>query len=501
VFPLVRNFVLLSAVAIAVLTIALLHTYQRHTYSTLVFVAERQNLIMARSLANSIRPEDSSFHMTVEGLNGDALRASRENRKFRDAIAGLAKDLPTLKVQLFNLDGLSVYSSDFDEIGKTRKSGSGFTQSVRSGVPSSKLLFDQALTGLSGSIENVDVVRSQIPLRDESGAVRGVFELDYNVSSPVKAFVRTRRNIAIAMVAVFSFLYAVFFLVIRRAEAILKRQYRAHASSNKRLQSRVARRSAELERVNDELKESQRKLVQAARLSDLGQLSATISHEIRNPLSVIRTAIHVIRQKANAAGIDFDRPLDRAQRSVARCDDIVNDLLEYTRSNELKKVTVDSSRYLNELLDEQPIPFFVTLEREFPVPGLKIDIDCDRFRRVIINLISNAVEAIKEGGIEDGEITVTCLPDEGEGPSIHIKNNGPAIPEEVIARMYEPLYTTKSTGSGIGLPTVKKLIEQHGAELRVETKAGVGTTWSIIMQPMVNDGDSESRIDAEAMAA
>ena len=276
--------------------------------------------------------------------------------------------------------------------------------------------------------------------------------------------------------------FCVFHMVARNVEGRFLQSLYEEQGRTTSLEADVAKLTTELERAQGLLDEQDAKLGQADRLSDLGQLTATVSHEIRNPLSVIRTAVHVMRKKTDNVDVDITRPLDRAQRAVARCDDIVNDMLEYARCNELSTETVDSSQYLNDILDEQPMPSNITLVRELPEPGLEISIDRDRFRRAIINLISNAAEAIKDGGIEEGLISVTCLPD-CPRRSIHIFNNGPAIPQEVLDRMYEPLYTTKSNGSGIGLPTVKKLIEQHGAELRCETGEGVGTTWTILLDP------------------
>lgn len=288
--------------------------------------------------------------------------------------------------------------------------------------------------------------------------------------------------------------------VLKQSDGQLRDQLKTQQSRLEQSEHHADSCATALRAVQRELEEKDSKLRQADRLSDLGQLTATVSHEIRNPLSVIRTAVHVMRNKSEKVGLDLNRPLDRAQRAVARCDDIVNDMLEYARANELQTEMVDSSRYLNDILDEQPVPANITLLRNLPEPGLELHIDRDRFRRAIINLVSNAAEAIKDGGIEDGLITVTCLPD-CPRHSIQIFNNGPAIPQEVLDRMYEPLYTTKSNGSGIGLPTVKKLIEQHGAELHCETGEDVGTTWTILLQPDVDATGETAECASQKLAA
>ena len=232
--------------------------------------------------------------------------------------------------------------------------------------------------------------------------------------------------------------------------------------------------------ANEELKKSQFKLIEAEQLATVGRVTATVSHEIRNPLGAIRNSLYMIEKKAAAANLDLHHLIERAERSVARCDSIIGDLLEYTRTNKVKMVAVDSTEYLNELLDEQALPGTITLTRDLPVPGQRIVIDLDRFRRAIINLVVNAAQAIKESGAECGEISVSCRP-HGEGSVISVQDNGPGIPEDLLARISEPLFTTKSFGVGLGLPTTEKVVEQHGGELRIDTQVGVGTTFSILL--------------------
>lgn len=250
------------------------------------------------------------------------------------------------------------------------------------------------------------------------------------------------------------------------------------------LMDQVENSQRALERSHQELAESQQRLVQSERLSVLGQVTATISHEIRNPLGAIRNSLFTIGRTAAAKGWNVDRPLSRAERSVTRCDNIISDLLEYTRTKELTLRTVDGSEYLNELLDEQSLPDNVTLCRQLPVPGPRIAVDLDRFRRVIINLLENAAQTIAGDQADGGEIVITCESC-GDGHAIRVKDNGPGIPDEVLDRIFEPLFTTKSFGAGLGLPTVKQVVEQHGAELLIETECGIGTTFSVVLPPVL----------------
>lgn len=258
---------------------------------------------------------------------------------------------------------------------------------------------------------------------------------------------------------------------------------------------RIEESERSLKQAHQDLSDSQMQVLQAERLSVLGRVTATVSHEIRNPLGAIRNSLFIIREAAEAKGLNLSRPLDRMQRSVARCDSIIGDLLEYTRTKELSFVNVGSAEYLNDLLNEQAIPDGISLERNLPDPGPQIAVDQDRFPRIMINLVENAGQAIKESGAEEGKITVSCEELDGGKTAVRVTDDGPGIPDDVLAKIFEPLFTTKSFGAGLGLPTVKQLVEQHGAELTIETEVGVGTTFSVVL-PNAADAAMQKEADA-----
>lgn len=263
----------------------------------------------------------------------------------------------------------------------------------------------------------------------------------------------------------------------RRATKMAEETRAAHA--------KTLEAERETRRLNEELKanmqmlsDTQLELVKHERLAALGQVTATLSHEIRNPLGAIRSSLYVIRQASQKAELKLDRPLDRIERSVTRCDNLIGDFLEYTRTNELTFKSVNAAEFLNLLLDDQTFAENITIIRDLPDGGPQIAIDPDRFRRVVINLVENAAQAISEHSDEGGEIRVSCLID-SENTVISVSDNGPGITDEVLGKIFEPLFTTKSFGAGLGLATVKQLVEQHDAELTIDTKLGVGTTFNI----------------------
>lgn len=238
------------------------------------------------------------------------------------------------------------------------------------------------------------------------------------------------------------------------------------------------RSNASLEAALAELRRLQDTLVQSERLSTLGKLTATVSHELRNPMAAIRNSLFLIREFAS----DKDKVIgnvERAERSIARCDNIIGDLLEYTRQRNLNLKPTPLSEWVRETLAEQKFPVEVQVKLDLRSGEAKVSLDDDRFRRVLINLVQNSSEAIKvskghgEVAIHTGVI--------GDSAYIDIVDDGPGIPEDVIPRIFEPLFTTKSFGAGLGLPTAKRLVEQHSGKMTVNSKVGFGTSFRVVL--------------------
>jgi signal transduction histidine kinase len=219
-----------------------------------------------------------------------------------------------------------------------------------------------------------------------------------------------------------------------------------------------------------ELKRSEKE-----RLSVLGRLTATVAHELRNPLSAIRNTLVVLREMIAGTDLKADRPLSRIERSIERCDQMVSSLLDYARHRDLSCSPNQLDRWLGEILDQQQtIPANFELERQFSAPDIVVNLDTDRFRRVLINLLENAVQAMHQ--LQDRERKIIIKTRAADRAEIIIKDTGPGIAPDVVPKIFEPLFSTKSFGTGLGLPIVKQTVEQHGGTVAIESKFGHGTT-------------------------
>jgi len=251
----------------------------------------------------------------------------------------------------------------------------------------------------------------------------------------------------------------------------------------------VAARTRQLVDLTEEHRKTQAQLLRKERLAAIGQLTAIVSHELRNPLGSMRNSVAVIRTLVGDEASPLKRPVDIIQRNVTRCDNIVSDLLNFGRTTHLKLQPTEVDEWLEDLLKEYRIPDGIELRRRLGSEAT-VNLDRDRIHRAVVNLLDNACDATKSietadttdrtpsiivsSRVEDGRLTVS------------VEDAGPGIPSDCREDVFEPLYSTKNFGIGLGLPIVRQIAERHEGGVEINTKPGVGTQvvfWLPIEQP------------------
>lgn len=228
-------------------------------------------------------------------------------------------------------------------------------------------------------------------------------------------------------------------------------------------------------------------LSRSERLAAAGQLAADMAHEIRNPLAAISGSIEVMRESGADADRN-DRLMDIVLREVQRLDGLIGDFLQYARPAIAKPEIIDLAHVVEEVVKmfEGARPAGVDLSVEVQADTTALA-DPTQLRQVLWNLLLNAAQAMPDGG----RMRLAAAPiraPQGAGPKgrnvheealaqveITVSDTGVGIRPDVLERVFDPFFTTKPKGSGLGLPTVHRIIEDHGGSLRIESEVGQGT--------------------------
>ena len=218
----------------------------------------------------------------------------------------------------------------------------------------------------------------------------------------------------------------------------------------------------------------QEAMVRQERLTTLGQVTATVSHELRNPLGAIRISFFVVAQRLRGKDTGIEPALERIERSIARCENIINDLLDFSRERPMQQQPTEIDPWLASLLDEYELPAHVVLCRQLAAAA-SVALDRERFRRCLLNVLNNACQAMDSGG---GRMTVASGVEDGQ-VAIRVTDTGCGIPADQLDKIFEPLYSTKSFGIGLGLPIIKQIVGGHKGSVDVQSQPGRGTTFTL----------------------
>jgi signal transduction histidine kinase len=282
---------------------------------------------------------------------------------------------------------------------------------------------------------------------------------------PVQSMARTARNISVGDLSQ---------RVKIRANNELGVLAEAFNSMTTQLQALIDGLEQKVDERTRQLETAQKELLQQERLATLGKVIATIAHEIRNPLGTVNTSIFSIRLAMEKEDtVRVQRAIGLAERNIKRCDDIITELLDYTRKLEVRPSKVDLDGWMNEILDEQRFPEEISCRRELG-SGLEISIDLEHMRRAVVNTLANAMHALSDTDTPEKELAVETGISDGRA-EIRIVDNGSGIPEDLQEKIFEPLFSTKSFGVGLGLSVIRDIMEAHNGGVDIESEAGRGT--------------------------
>ncbi len=263
----------------------------------------------------------------------------------------------------------------------------------------------------------------------------------------------------------------------------------ALAIDRARAYEEIQQRAGQLEEAYEQLAAAQKEKIEAEKLAAVGELTAMVAHEIRNPLATIGGFARSMLRGPD----ELDRILRNSQiilEEVERLEHILSRLLDFARAPSSGMVLdrieplVEYARQVTESLAEQAdVEIRVNVEQDLP----EVFLDHDQFQQVMINLVRNAVEAMPDGGVLEIGARRTQ-----ESVELYVSDTGTGISEEHVDEIFDLFYTTKPSGTGLGLALTQRIVERHGAELRVTSEKGKGTTF-VIALPIPAQGNKAAQ--------
>jgi len=451
-FRLVKFFAYTSFVILIISTFILSMVISQRATKVMMTTYENHALLIANNLNHQV------FHYFVRPImfryGAISLREKEQSDLMDKIVTTTMHSFNIERVNMYDTQkGQIAYSTDRELIGLTGRGGMGYRTALE-GKHSSRLISrEPALFGTwFMDFAKEKKLRTFIPFRAEPPksylGILGVFELTQDLTKEYESIIRFRYLIFGVSLAIMFLIFLALLLVVRKAERILRK------------------RAQEQRLLEDQLN-------QAERLAALGEMVAGVSHEIKNPLGIIRSTAELLAEKSAS---------DQTQKKVSnfifeesgRLNDIVTDFLDFARPQvpnlqdcHLEQIIDRNISFLRPELDKKGV---IVNNGNLHGGSFAIEADPELLYRAFLNIFLNAIQSMDDGG----NITVK-IEEEKENYSAEIQDTGVGISKKNLKKIFNPFFTTKDTGSGLGLPIVKKIIEGHRGTIWIESEEEVGT--------------------------
>jgi len=476
-FKLLRYFSIASLIAFLIVILVLGVFYRQTTVDVLVDLESEKNIALAQALANSIYSDLQSLIVESRGMDKDELRSSSTMDMLQQVSVEQSRGLPVVKIKIYGPDGLTLFSTEPQQIGENQAENVGF-QSALNSQPISNLVHRDTFNAFDMVLEDRDLIQSYIPIyeQDASREVVAVFELYSDVTQLLGQIQCTQLNVILFVVLVLAILYGVLFLIVRRADGIIRSQYQA------------------LDQAKTELTLARDQALRANQFKT--RLLENVSHDLRTPLGGIMGYVDLLSDREyGPINEKQNRALRRIQLSIGHLTDLINDLLKQGQID-AEQLTLNINPFRTDDLVKS-----VTNHMKLPAEnkGLKTDIKVDpnfpevlygdllHLTQIITNLTNNAIKFTDEGSV-----FAAFTSPSSDRWQISVCDTGPGIPTDKIDQLFIPFQKLNSPeqqareGLGLGLAIVKQLVTLMDGEIQIESQPGQGSTFTIIF-PMISE--------------
>ena len=510
----------------------------QHDFAPFVAKAAQIPVDQCHAIADVVDPKDGKKKPTAEKKAcfaevGKKIMALPGYDTLNAKVFDSMKKSTVFKVKVFDLRGVTVYSSERVQVGEDKSGNAGWQGAAKKGQPISELTHRDKFSAFEGVVEKRDLISSYLPvLAPGSDAIVGVFEVYSDVtpfldqikataakiaqtaatnqinvakmSSDNESKIEQMGNTLVLIVAgLLAALFGALFFIVRRADKIIEEQ-------------------------SKDREQAQQHLAQSEKMASLGQMVAGVAHQLNTPIAFshnnVCMAIDAIKSyelplsvagkfsdlvkttdgdkvtfnisrardkvtSINQSDLDITMPTEMLSDTLQGLDqmrELVENLRDFTRLDRSKTAQTDLNKGLHTVtyIAKSVIPPHIQVIEDYsPIP--EIECNVSQLNQVFLNLINNAAQAISG---EEGTITIASRI-EGGRIRIDVTDTGAGIPADVLPHIWDNYYTTKKAGegTGLGLPIAKSIVEEHGGDISVVTQLGKGTTFTVRLPVAVEE--------------
>jgi signal transduction histidine kinase len=393
-----------------------------------------------------------------------ALRNPTQFKRLDTVVRNTTEGLNVDSVTIFDSEeNIISYSTKAEEVGVRDEGGKEYERALN-GFNTSRLMSSASLLNLlpgsdpiSSKLLTYIPFRRENPLSERTDDIMGVTKVVQDLSDDIEAILRLQLSIIVISILIMGTLFFILMQIVTKADQINE----ARAQERRRLED---------------------KLNQAERLASLGEMVASVSHEIKNPLGIVHSTAEILNKRLQEQAPGSKHLAEIIITETSRLDDIVREFLDFARPQvpQYSKVLInDLLVKVEEFMQPELSKNKITVENHLAADLLPMDIDQNLFYRAFLNLFINAVQAMPDGGV----ITVSTFlaAKEKKKVVIKIEDTGVGISDEKLTMIFTPFYTDKNRGTGLGLAIAKNIIEQHNGTITVESEAGKGSAFIITL--------------------
>ncbi|MFZ5776487.1 MAG: two-component system sensor histidine kinase NtrB [Thermodesulfobacteriota bacterium] len=458
-FRLMKFFTFSGLAVFLIFTLVLSWVISNHAKKVLLERSEAYALVVAGNLSHQVFQQ---FVLpTVLRYGKIALRNQQQFGRLDTIVRNTTHGMRIQSVTIYDSkENIVSYSTTPERIGRKGEGGKEYQRALageNNSVVRSRGNLLNLFPGtkpLSSQMSTFIPFRQYQPFSTNPDMVMGVIEVVQDLSEDVEAIARLQGSIIVTSVLIMSALFTVLGFIVARADRIIE----ARAQERRKLEQQ---------------------LHQSQRLATLGEMVASVSHEIKNPLGIVRSTADILGKRLRAVAPGNEHLADIIVDETSRLDGIVREFLDFARPQEPRLAPGSVNELLAKLLDflepeleKNSISLEATLAQDLPL----VPFDRDMLHRACLNILINGVQAMATGG----HLRVATAHDRVSGMvTIAIADSGPGMDREKQAQIFKPFYTDKNRGTGLGLAIVKNIIESHHGTVAVESREGEGTIFIV----------------------